>query len=65
MRGAESSQRDLFEPQRVTPELRPDLRAKLTLLLRLLLAEAAGVVSQSALSDDRCDKGEGDEQDQA
>lgn len=65
MPGAQRSQRDLFEPRRSAHELRPDLRAKLTLLLRLLLTEASGVVSQSAPSGDRCDKGEGDEQDHA
>ena len=65
MRGAQRSQRDLFEPQRTTPELRPDLRTKLTLLLRLLLTEAAGVVGQPAPTGDRDDEEEGDEQDHA
>jgi hypothetical protein len=65
MRGARRSQRDLFEPERAVPELRPDLRTNLTLLLRLLLTEAAGVVGQPASSGDRDDEGEEDEQDHA
>ena len=43
MRSERHSQRDLFEERTTVPHLRPDLQAKLTPLLQILLTEAAGV----------------------
>src|SRR3954469_14013779 len=41
MRSERHSQRDLFEERAPVPHLRPELRAKLTPLLQILLTEAA------------------------
>ena len=46
MRSERHSQRDLFEERATVPHLRPDLQAKLTPLLQILLTEAAGVGQQ-------------------
>src|SRR3954466_15272080 len=46
MRSERHSQRDLFEERATVPHLRPELRAKLTSLLQILLTEAAGVGQQ-------------------
>lgn len=45
-------QRDLFEPAARVADLRPELRTKLTPLLRALLTEAAGMVSHPTASHD-------------
>lgn len=42
MRSERHSQRDLFEDRTTGSELRPDLRAKLSALLQVLLTEATG-----------------------
>ena len=47
------------------PELRPELRTKLTPLLQALLAEAAGVRRTRPRSDDRIGEEDGDDQDHA
>ena len=41
------SQRDLFEQATMLPDLRPDLRTKLALLLQTLLTEAASQLSRA------------------
>jgi hypothetical protein len=46
MRSERHSQRDLFEERATVLHLRPDLQAKLTPLLQILLTEAAGVGQQ-------------------
>ena len=43
MRRERHSQRDLFDERATVPHLRPDLQAKLTPLLQILLTEAAGI----------------------
>jgi hypothetical protein len=53
MRRARRSQRDLFDEAAQLTELRPELRTKLTPLLQVLLAEAAGVGSCQSQLDDR------------
>jgi hypothetical protein len=53
MRRARRSQRDLFDEAAQLTELRPELRTKLTPLLQVLLAEAAGMGSCQSPSDDR------------
>jgi hypothetical protein len=62
MRNERHSQRDLFEERATVPNLRPDLRAKLTPLLQILLTEAAGVGQQDEVT---CsgDQEDGDDQD--
>ena len=58
-------QRDLFDetPQRV--ELRPELRNKVALLLRALLAEAAGLQQRQTEAADHDGTEAGDDQDHA
>jgi len=46
MRSERHSQRDLFEDRTTVPALQPDLWAKLTPLVQVLLTEAAGVGQQ-------------------
>lgn len=64
MRSERHRQRDLFEQRPILPELRSDLRSKLTPLLQELLTEAAGGTLLPAMTT-RDGKGKGDEQDQA
>jgi hypothetical protein len=65
MRRAPRSQRDLFDEAIPVPELRPDLRSKLALLLQSLLAEAAGVRQRQSESQHRDGEEAGDDQDYA
>jgi hypothetical protein len=58
-------QSDLFEPVPRVADLRPDLRVKLTPLLRVLLTEAAGVEPHETTADDRGGEEDGDDQDHA
>ena len=65
MRRARHSQRDLFDEATPTMELRPDLRTKLTPLLQVLLAEAAGVKPRQARPEDFDGEEGSDDQDHA
>jgi hypothetical protein len=58
-------QRDLFGETPQTAELRPELRCKLTLLLQVLLTEAAGVQQRRTETADRDGAEAGDDQDHA
>ena len=62
MRSERHRQRDLFEQRPILPELRSDLRSKLTPLLQELLTEAARDALLPAMT---TREGKGDEQDQA
>ena len=64
MRGERHSQRDLFEERATVPHLRPELRAKLTLLLQILLTEAADIGQQDAATRSGAQE-DGDDQDHA
>ena len=64
MRSERHSQRDLFEDRATVPTLQPDLRAKLTLLLQVLLTEAAGVGQQHKTTNAGAQE-DGDDQDHA
>jgi hypothetical protein len=44
MKGEQNGQTDLFEQRSTAATLLPELRAKLGILLQLLLAEAAGLI---------------------
>jgi hypothetical protein len=65
MRRARHNQGDLFDEATQMMELRPDLRSKLTPLLQLLLAEAAGVGWRQAKREDLGSGEGGDDQDHA
>ncbi len=65
MRRTRGSQRDLFDERLQEPELQPDLRSKLGLLLQVLLAEAAGVQRRRTETADRDGAEVGDDQDHA
>ena len=62
MRSERHSQRDLFEERATVPHLQPELRAKLTPLLQILLTEAAGVGQQDEVTWSGDQEG-GDDQD--
>jgi hypothetical protein len=62
MRRARYNQRDLFDEAPRMTKLRPDLRTKLTPLLQVLLAEAAGVEPRQTKSDDLGGEEGGDDQ---
>ena len=64
MRSERHSQRDLFEERATVPHLQPDLRAKLTPLLQILLTEAAGVGQQDKTTRSGAQE-DGDDQDHA
>jgi hypothetical protein len=64
MRGERHSQRDLFEERATVLHLRPELRAKLTPLLQILLTEAAGVGQQDKTTRSGAQE-DGDDQDHA
>ena len=57
--------RDLFDERPQRAELRPELRNKVALLLRALLAEAAGLQQHQTESADRDGGEDGDDQDHA
>jgi hypothetical protein len=61
MRRARCNQRDLFDEAAEVAALRPDLRAKLTPLLQLLLSEAAGVAPYRSKSADPSAEEAGDD----
>lgn len=65
MRRTRGSQRDLFDERLQEPELHPDLRSKLGLLLQVLLAEAAGVPRRRTETADHNGTEAGDDQDHA
>jgi hypothetical protein len=62
MRNERHSQRDLFEDSTTVPDLRPELRAKLSPLLQILLTEAAGVGQQDSTTKAGAQE-DGDDQD--
>jgi hypothetical protein len=64
MRSERHSQRDLFEERATVPHLQPELRAKLTPLLQILLTEAAGVGQQDKTTRSGAQE-DGDDQDHA
>jgi hypothetical protein len=64
MRSERHSQRDLFEERATVPHLRPDLQAKLTPLLQILLTEAADIGQQDAATRSGAQE-DGDDQDHA
>jgi hypothetical protein len=64
MRSERHSQRDLFEERVTVPHLRPELRAKLTPLLQILLTEAADIGPQDAATRSGAQE-DGDDQDHA
>ena len=64
MRRERHSQRDLFEERATVPHLQPELRAKLTPLLQILLTEAAGVGQQDKTTRSGAQE-DGDDQDHA
>ena len=64
MRSERYSQRDLFEERATVLHLRPDLQAKLTPLLQILLTEAAGVGQQDKTTRSGAQE-DGDDQDHA
>jgi hypothetical protein len=64
MPGARHVQRDLFDEAIPTPELRAELRTKLTPLLQALLMEAARVPRRGGEPDLRSEEG-GDDEDHA
>jgi hypothetical protein len=64
MRSERRGQRDLFEETATVPDLRPELRAKLSPLLQRLLTEAAGI-GQPDETTNSGDQENGDDQDHA
>jgi hypothetical protein len=64
MRSERHSQRDLFDERATVPHLRPELRAKLTPLLQILLTEAADIGPQDAATRAGAQE-DGDDQDHA
>jgi hypothetical protein len=64
MRDERHSQKDLFEDRTTVPDLRPELRAKLSPLLQILLTEAAGVGHQDNTTNPSAQE-DGDDQDHA
>ena len=62
MRSEQHSQRDLFEERATVPHLQPELRAKLTPLLQILLTEAADIGPQDAATRSGAQE-DGDDQD--
>jgi len=64
MRRERHSQRDLFEERATVPHLQPELRAKLTPLLQILLTEAADIGPQDAATRSGAQE-DGDDQDHA
>jgi hypothetical protein len=64
MRSEQHSQRDLFEERAPPPHLRPELRAKLSPLLQILLTEAAGIGQQDETARAGAQE-DGDDQDHA
>ena len=62
MKGEQNGQTDLFEQRSTAATPLPDLRAKLGILLQLLLAEAAGLIQVEGKLD-ILSMGAGDEQD--
>ena len=65
MQRARHNQRDLFDEATRVAQLRPDLRGKLTPLLQVLLAEAAGVEPRETNPGDLGGVEAGDDQDHA
>jgi hypothetical protein len=65
MRRSRHKQRDLFEEATRTMNLQPEMRAKLTPLLQILLAEAADIVPHDTEAGVPIDKENGDDQDHA
>ncbi len=64
MKSERHSQRDLFEARATAPDLRPDLHAKLSPLVQILLKEAAGVGQQDEATSSGGQE-DGDDQDHA
>jgi hypothetical protein len=64
MRSERHSQRDLFDERATVSHLRPELRAKLTPLLQILLTEAADIGPQDAATRSGAQE-DGDDQDHA
>jgi hypothetical protein len=64
MRNKRSDQSDLFENRMATTALLPEIRIKLSPLLRTLLSEAAGV-GWTVARTDTTGQGSGDDEDHA